>query len=1194
MKNRKGFTLIELLAVILILSVIMVISIPRIINFIESAQRKAFISDVESLIEIANVQYSSSKKIYDINDKEILPIYEFNNYEQTFRSKRKFGELKINGKKPQSGDINIMQDGNSYAVVVDNLISNNGKFCAATTTSENAVSKFGFKVVNTNVENYNCKAIFNGEEVDNKQYVFSSEEDEIVVEDLEPCKLDYNEEEDRYEVRSVCDLYALAYEYKNGSDISKYNNKTIYLANSLDMDDTSDLENFGEDVGKPFIPIGNSSHPFNTKFEGNMKTISNLVIDKSDSDDIGLFGYVSGGTIQGLKINNFKISGKNNSGALVGRNNGTVQGINASKIEVEGTDKVGGIVGYLNSGTVRELNIKEVTVNATGTSGGAIGYSDSSSSRPSSIAIKTGSISGTTVGELEGKGEYQSCTSWGCNTYSALPVNSLVNNVTLDGGSSKLTSSDETYSVTEDDIVDINTMDSIGIDTYIGGDNNSSGYYFDYENGVDGGDIIVKSREIYSIPSNINDVLDGSGTSENPYLITNINDWRNMTVFSSLSSKHYIITNDLNFENKKYYMFGTTYNPISDVSIEGTAKTLSNVNVSASIAKNIALIGTATNFNIKGLNLNNINITGKQNVGSLIGTFNSGSVKDIILISANVKGIEYNNNESTNYISGLVGKNDGTIDNIILKSIYVECPLYPRIISNGSITNTLIHYSTQKTYGGAGVDATSFASLQGFYYLATRSREGYNDVSQSAYVQNDIDDINFYDSFGLDTWIGGDNDASGYYYDYDLNGRIILKYVSENPMTFNLSGSGTSQNPYIINSEDDWKKASLITSRQNVYFKLTNNLNFESHKYYMLGTNQNIISGINFDGSAKYISNVLINASSQDNIGLFGNVTEANIYGLNLININVFANITGASVVGKLNGGTVKEIAVDGSNIYGFLYNNNESSNHISSIVGYNLGTVKNVLIKNAHISNRLYTRLVADGTMSNAITERATLVSTSHESDIFSIIQGYYSDLVTKNGSSVSGGFSSSYIDNLSFYSGKIETSLDGDNDNSGYYFDTVASRNGKIYVVEKHNSSSNPSGPGDGTITSVVTKINDTCDDKVAPVCTLHSFTVLDDGFNAEFSCSDDTEMNAVRSLFDYNPWGGDYDGSTFDRVGTLKSGTISNNGKTVTVSTTWTPDTTPSNPPESGTCYYFVMAGQDSCGNWIEYYTDSCYSY
>ena len=53
------------------------------------------------------------------------------------------------------------------------------------------------------------------------------------------------------------------------------------------------------------------AHPFTGTFNGNSYTISNLYIDIPSTNDVGLFGYTSGATIENVGLINVNITGEN-------------------------------------------------------------------------------------------------------------------------------------------------------------------------------------------------------------------------------------------------------------------------------------------------------------------------------------------------------------------------------------------------------------------------------------------------------------------------------------------------------------------------------------------------------------------------------------------------------------------------------------------------------------------------------------------------------------------------------------------------------------------------------------------------------------------------------------------------------------------------------------------------------------------
>ncbi len=58
--NKKGFTLIELLAVIVILAVLILLALPRVLDTMENAQKKAFETEVRTYLKAAQTKYTTT------------------------------------------------------------------------------------------------------------------------------------------------------------------------------------------------------------------------------------------------------------------------------------------------------------------------------------------------------------------------------------------------------------------------------------------------------------------------------------------------------------------------------------------------------------------------------------------------------------------------------------------------------------------------------------------------------------------------------------------------------------------------------------------------------------------------------------------------------------------------------------------------------------------------------------------------------------------------------------------------------------------------------------------------------------------------------------------------------------------------------------------------------------------------------
>ncbi len=106
--------------------------------------------------------------------------------------------------------------------------------------------------------------------------------------------------------------------------------------------------------GAGFRPIGTLATPFSGEYDGSGYEISYLTSNRTDENYVGLFGYLATtGLIKGVSLKHVRIVGKEEVGALVGRNAGTVANSTVLGV-VTGTVYTGGAVGY-NLGTLTAL-----------------------------------------------------------------------------------------------------------------------------------------------------------------------------------------------------------------------------------------------------------------------------------------------------------------------------------------------------------------------------------------------------------------------------------------------------------------------------------------------------------------------------------------------------------------------------------------------------------------------------------------------------------------------------------------------------------------------------------------------------------------------------------------------------------------------------------------------------------------------
>ena len=179
---------------------------------------------------------------------------------------------------------------------------------------------------------------------------------------------------------------------------------TGYAAAYYELANDIDLSEYGEEYnyGRGWLPIGHPSQPFKGVFNGNGKVITGLYTNTTQ-DYIGLFGYVEGGTIENIGLENVNITGNWLVGGIAGSCSGN--GVSAtgtiSRCYVTGTvtgnwynyPEVGGIAGQVVFGSVAHC-YSTATVTGAGTNvGGIAGQVNASSSV--TLCYSTGVISGT-------------------------------------------------------------------------------------------------------------------------------------------------------------------------------------------------------------------------------------------------------------------------------------------------------------------------------------------------------------------------------------------------------------------------------------------------------------------------------------------------------------------------------------------------------------------------------------------------------------------------------------------------------------------------------------------------------------------------------------------------------------------------------------------------------------------------------
>ncbi len=410
----------------------------------------------------------------------------------------------------------------------------------------------------------------------------------------------------------------------------------------------------------------------------------------------------------------------------------------------------------------------------------------------------------------------------------------------------------------------------------------------------------------------------GDGSSGNPYQIATASDLNNVRNYLSSS---FILTADIDL-NVSPYNSGSGWEPIGGFnpgyrfngSIDGNDYTISNLYISRSGYDYIGLIGaTDRGSSITNLNLTNINVTGSANVGGLIG-FNGGTNISFVSISGSV-------NASSGASGGVTGQSwEATLTNIsstvsvtsssdhsggITGNLYIShisdsyssgtINGYRRVggmvgtmSSNASITSSVNRsYSTGSVSGSVntgGLIGYSYASTTSNSFWDTQTSGQSSSAGGTGKTTSEMKNQSTFTNAGWNFGVVWTINSGSY--------PTLLP-----PPVFD-GGLGTSSDPFHVGSADQLNE---VRNYLTAYFIQTEHIDLSSV------SNWNPIENFegSYDGNGRIISNLTINRSSEDNVGLFEIVEEGAI--LNRIAIEN-ANVTGRNYVGTIAGAIYDDV----------------------------------------------------------------------------------------------------------------------------------------------------------------------------------------------------------------------------------------------------------------------------------------------
>jgi hypothetical protein len=277
--------------------------------------------------------------------------------------------------------------------------------------------------------------------------------------------------------------------------------------------------------------------------------------------------------------------------------------------------------------------------------------------------------------------------------------------------------------------------------------------------------------------------MTGSGTSIDPFVITTCLDLQNM---SSNLNATYILGSDIDCSMTNTWNSGAGFIPIGNTStlfngtLDGKNYSINGLFINRSSTGNQGLFGkTNSSTTIKNLNLTNVNITGYDYTGGLIG-YAFGNISNVH-VSGSVKG--------RNFTGGIVGTSSSTItassfngtitgDNTTgglvgtqsgqnVSTSYASGSITCTNINCGGLFGILTNSHVSDVYANIAINSGTFSNIGGLIGNAT--------FTSGTYLKNSYS-TSFITGSGINTGglIGLNNDASyvtNCYWEKDISSR---------------------------------------------------------------------------------------------------------------------------------------------------------------------------------------------------------------------------------------------------------------------------------------------------------------------------------------------------------------------------------------------------------------------------------------
>jgi uncharacterized protein (TIGR02145 family) len=823
-----------------------------------------------------------------------------------------------------------------------------------------------------------------------------------------------------------------------------------------------DLNQWPWNEGEGWEPIGNSSYPFKGNYNGNGFKVVGLSSQRSGTNFIGLFGYVTEGTITNLGVANFNVSGYQYVGGLAGFiYQSNVNNCYTSGIVTSADNYTGGLVGMSSNFSEIQSSYSTAEVFGYQYTGGLVGDNNYSTINN---CYATGAVHGSYSGGLVGYSSEGNIT----NSYSIGSTETTYGGLIClrNGGS-------VTYSYWDFLASGVVNSNGGGIGLITGAmTENSSFENWDFNSiwAISEG-ITYPYLQWQSEPSehNIANVTQGfeggAGTESNPWQIATPTQLDNIRNFKD-GGYYFNLIADIDL-NQSPWNEGEGWIPVGidgypfDGHFNGNGHSINGLYINRPENGYQGLFGNINESTINNLRIENCNITAHDYVGAVAGVVGNSSISNCsstgFVVGYNYSGgliglmgsnsiVEYSYSVASiagnNYVGGLSGyTSQAQIANSYAAGDVSGYEFVGGIVgycSEGGVVNC---YSTGKVtadgyqYYTGGLIGYGSPNVQSSYWdtqtsgqLASNGGEGKTTgymLEQELYAGWDFNEtwaIQEYQTYPYLRWQSQPGDHN---------------FVSDIQGPF-AGGAGTPTNPWQISTREqlDSLRRYLGPEHSDKYFMIINDIDLYNYPatgpgWLPIGIDSNPFFG-HLDGNGHSLSSLNLNRSTLYNVGLFGYINQGSISNLTLSNPFVYGDYSVGGIAGNVNNGTINNCHVLDGSVTG----------NVSSY-GDNIGSIAGEITNQSTITNSSATAVV------NGRGFLGGLAGKNYSNSVISY-SSYSGDITASNNYYVGG------IVGYNYYSSILECNATGSVTSQGYYVGGLVGYNQTSTITSSYSSSS------------------------------------------------------------------------------------------------------------------------------------------